>query len=55
MKFKKLIFLFFAVSLLLSSNVSAEAEKECFENFSRVIFKFNKGFDKAILKPIAKG
>ena len=55
MNFKKLIFLFFAVSLLLNSNVSAETEKECFENFSREIFKFNKGFDKAILKPIAKG
>ena len=55
MNFKKLIFLFFAVSLLFNSNVSAEAEKECFENFSREVFKFNKGFDKAILKPIAKG
>jgi phospholipid-binding lipoprotein MlaA len=33
----------------------AETENECFEGVSRGIFKFNQGFDKAVLKPIAKG
>ena len=31
------------------------AQDECFEGMSRGIFKFNLGFDKVILKPIAKG
>ena len=39
---------------VLSSNLVA-AEKECFEKVSRNIFKFNQGFDKAILEPIAVG
>ena len=39
---------------LLSSGVKAN-EKECFEKTSRAIFKFNQGFDKVILKPIASG
>jgi len=39
--------------LLFSSK--AFAEKECFEKTSRGIFKFNMVFDKAILKPVAKG
>ncbi len=55
MKLKKSIILFFASFILITSNVSAETEKECFEKVSRGIFKFNQGFDKAILKPIAKG
>ena len=55
MCFKKLIILITTCLILLSSNLSAETEKECFENFSRGIFKFNQGFDKAILKPIASG
>jgi phospholipid-binding lipoprotein MlaA len=55
MIFKKSIIFFLASFVLLNSNVSAETEKECFENFSRGVFKFNKGFDKAILKPIAIG
>ena len=55
MNFKKLITLTTACLFLLSSNLSAEPEKECFEKVSRGIFKFNKGFDKAVLRPIAIG
>ena len=55
MRFKKIIILLSASFFLFSSNLSAETEKECFEKFSRGVFKFNKGFDKAILKPIAIG
>ena len=40
---------------MLGSNLNAEPEKECFEKISRGIFKFNKSFDKAILRPIAAG
>ena len=44
------------LAFTLSFNtVSAKSEKECFEKVSRGIFKFNKGFDNLILKPIAKG
>jgi phospholipid-binding lipoprotein MlaA len=53
MSFKKSIILITASFFLLSSNLSAKTEKECFEKISRGIFKFNKGFDKAILKPLA--
>ena len=35
-------------------NASAESENECFENVSRGIFKFNKGFDNLVLEPVAK-
>ena len=55
MRFKKSIILVSTCLLLLNSNLRAETEKECFENVSRVIFKFNKSFDKAILRPIAVG
>jgi phospholipid-binding lipoprotein MlaA len=55
MNFKKITILFFATFIIFQSNVSAAPEKECFEKISRGIFKFNKGFDKAILKPIASG
>ena len=55
MNFKKLITLITACLFLLSSNLSAEPEKECFEKISRGIFKFNKAFDKAVLRPIASG
>ena len=55
MSFKKLIISISACLLLLSSNLSAEPEKECFEKVSREIFKFNKVFDKAVLRPIASG
>ena len=52
---KKSIVLITTAFLLSGSNVSAKAEKECFEKFSRGVYKFNKGFDKAVLKPIAAG
>ena len=55
MKLNKIIILFLVSLMLLSNNAKAETEKECFESFSRGIFKFNQGFDKAILKPIASG
>ena len=55
MSFKKSIVLVTTCLLLLSSNLSAKSEKECFEKVSRGIFKFNKGFDKKILRPIAAG
>jgi phospholipid-binding lipoprotein MlaA len=55
MSTKKIIIFFLASFLLLTSNASAKAEKECFEKISRGIFKFNQGFDKVILKPIATG
>ena len=32
-----------------------KASEECFEGVSRSIFKFNMAFDKAVLRPIAKG
>ena len=53
MKFKKYIFLF--SSILLLSSIEIKASEECFEGTSRAIFKFNMGFDNAILEPIAKG
>ena len=53
MKSKKLITLFFSLTLLISTEVKASSE--CFEGASRAIFKFNMGFDNAILEPIAKG
>ena len=55
MIFKKIIILISTIFLLLSASLRAETEKECFEKVSRSIFKFNKGFDKSILRPIAAG
>ena len=55
MTIKKIIILFSVSFILFSFHASAEVEKECFEKVSRSVFKFNKGFDKAIIKPIAKG
>jgi len=37
------------------SSSSANTANECFEGFSRAMFKFNNGLDKAVLKPVAKG
>ncbi|MDC1151965.1 VacJ family lipoprotein [Pelagibacteraceae bacterium] len=34
---------------------STKAAEECFENTSRVVFKFNMAFDEAVIEPIAKG
>ena len=55
MSLKKIIVLILASLFLLSSNLNAKTEKECFEKVSRGIYKFNKGFDKVILRPIATG
>jgi len=53
MKLKKYIILLSSVFLLVSTEM--KAADECFEGTSRAIFKFNMGFDNAILEPIAKG
>ena len=53
MKSNKIITLFFATMLLITSE--SRASEECFEKTSRAIFKFNMGFDSAILEPLAKG
>ena len=53
MTFKKYIILFSSILLLASTEI--KASEECFEGTSRAIFKFNMGFDNAILEPIAKG
>ena len=49
---KKITFILTLVFLSISSTKAAE---ECFENTSRVVFKFNMAFDDAIIEPIAKG
>ncbi len=56
MEFKKIQILFYSIILNICFVVSAnaEAENECFEKVSRGIFKFNQGFDNAILEPVAK-
>lgn len=54
MRFKKIYSLILLGSILLASSASAQTEKECFEKISRGIFKFNQGFDNAILEPVAK-
>ena len=53
MRLSKFFIILLPLLLLLSSQ--ARATEECFEGTSRAIFKFNMGFDKAILKPIAQG
>ncbi len=53
MNTKKITTLIFAALFILSSEL--KASDECFEKTSRAIFKFNMGFDNAILEPIAKG
>ena len=55
MNLKKVIVLVAMSTLLFSTGLKAGTEKDCFEKVSREIFKFNQGFDKAILKPIAAG
>ena len=39
----------------LSKSKSPDSASECFEGFSRAMFKFNHALDKAIFKPVAKG
>jgi phospholipid-binding lipoprotein MlaA len=55
MNFKKTIILISISIIFLSAGVRAETEKECFEKVSRNIFKFNQGFDRSVLKPLAAG
>ena len=45
----------FILTLVLLSISNAKAAEECFENTSRVVFKFNMAFDEAVIEPIAKG
>ena len=52
-KFFKIILPTFLIISFTAPNV--EAAEECFEGVSRSVFKFNMAFDKAVLKPIAKG
>ena len=49
----KIFFIILTSLLLVTFKVSAE--EECFEKTSRNIFKFNMGFDRMILEPVAKG
>ena len=51
----KVIILVTISFFVLSTSSRAEPEKECFEKVSRNIFKFNKGFDRTVLRPIAAG
>ena len=39
----------------LSKSGSSATANECFEGFSRAMFKFNNGLDKVLFKPVAKG
>jgi phospholipid-binding lipoprotein MlaA len=55
MRVQKSIILFFSIFIIFNMSVNAQAEKECFEKVSRGVHKFNKGFDKIILRPIASG
>jgi phospholipid-binding lipoprotein MlaA len=48
-------FITFLVVVFISSTSQLQAGSECAENLSRNIFKFNMGFDRVILKPIATG
>ncbi len=52
MRLNKLIIIILA-SMMLQTNI-LKASDECFEGVSRSIFKFNMGFDKAVLKPVSK-
>ena len=54
MKFIYLYIIIFSLSILPNVNAEERTE-ECFEKTSRAVFKFNMGFDNAILEPIAKG
>ena len=53
--FKKLKIILSIFLLVTFIAPKSEAAEECFEGVSRSIFKFNQGFDKVILEPIAKG
>ena len=48
-------FIIIIIVPFLTFFTQVKAENECFEKASRAIFKFNMGFDKVIMGPIAKG
>ena len=54
MGFKKNIFIVSSILLLSIAPLKADSEKECFENVSRGVFKFNQGFDNIVLEPVAR-
>ena len=39
----------------LTNSNNQDTANECFEGFSRAMFKLNHGLDKAIFEPVAKG
>ena len=39
----------------LKSSSSGDTADECFEGFSRAMFKFNHALDGALFEPVAKG
>ena len=63
----KKIIITFLIAIMFSSNVSAGTDgennmsknvkptKDCFEGLNRATFALNKGLDKIIFKPVAKG
>ena len=51
----QIILLALLMNIGLAVNAYSQSENECFEKISRGVFKFNQGFDNAILEPIAKG
>ena len=54
MGIKKNIFIISSILLLSIAPLKADSEKECFENVSRGVFKFNQGFDNIVLEPVAR-
>ena len=55
MRNKRNVALLFSIALMVLSTTSVKATEDCFEGFSRAVFKFNMAFDDVILEPIAKG
>ena len=53
--FKNLKIILPVILLVAFTTSKVKAADECFEGVSRSIFKFNMGFDKAVLRPLAKG
>ena len=54
MGIKKNIFIISSILLLSIAPLKADSERECFENVSRGVFKFNQGFDNIVLEPVAR-
>lgn len=55
MNLKKIISILLVSFVFSNYSFNARATSECFENFSRSIFKFNMALDNTIIEPIAKG